>query len=124
MRGDPKFVRLAEHLTDVTQADIAGGSGWSISGNAVVPFPEGNEDAARYVRQRLAVGVLEPAGQAEYTEQEDANEELAALTNASESGQENKVQLASTKVRGTRRATAKARARAASDEESEEDSDN
>src|SRR5215471_2315257 len=77
MPTDPKYVRLNDYMSSQTIADIQGGSGWSISGAEVAPFPK-EEDAARYVRQQLAVGILEAASKAELDEQKRVSAEYEA----------------------------------------------
>lgn len=66
MQTNPTFVRLTDAASRGALADI-GGSGWGISGNDVVPFPD-DAEAARYVRQKIRLGVLEEASQAEHEE--------------------------------------------------------
>jgi hypothetical protein len=78
MPTDPKYVRLAPHRADRTITDIAGGSGWTISGGDVQPFPT-RKDAARFVRQRLAQGILEPASKAELDEIKKADAKFKKL---------------------------------------------
>lgn len=121
---DPKYIRLAEHLNDATQADIAGGSGWAISGNAVLPFPEDDEDAARFVRQKLAIGVLEPAGKAEFDEQQKDNEVLAQVALSGETLQENRIQTVSQEAAKKRASKRKAAASAQENGDDEEENSN
>lgn len=72
--ADPKYVRLvaARQLTMV--ADVLGGTGWSISGADVRPFPEGAQEKD-YVRDLVRRGVLEGASKAEFEEVEERNKE-------------------------------------------------
>lgn len=66
--ADPKFVRLADHLSRGMRADI--NSGFSIAGLDVVPMPdkEDNPEAYAYVKREISAGRLESASQAEYDE--------------------------------------------------------
>lgn len=122
MPNDPRFVRLADHLADSTLSDIAGGSGFTISGRDVQPFP-GDEAGQRFVRSRLVQGHLEPAGKAEYEEIQSANEVIAEIAleslPADQPLQEGTVQRAAAEAA---RRIAKSRS-AAQEEEDEEDSD-
>lgn len=90
MPNDPKFVRLADHMSDRTISDIAGGSGWSISGRDVRPFPK-RADQQRFVRQKLAANLLEPAGKAEFDEVSKHDAKFAKLAE-DHPGQEGKLQ--------------------------------
>lgn len=78
MPNDPKYVRLADHMSDSALADVQGGSGWSISGRQVREFPT-KDDQARFARSQLVHGLLEPASKAELDEMKKSDEELAAL---------------------------------------------
>lgn len=75
MAKDPGHVRLAERLNDRVLADV--NSGWSISGLDVKEFPDPSKypNAARFVRDKLKRGALEPASKAEYEEVEESYEE-------------------------------------------------
>jgi hypothetical protein len=67
--SNPSFVRLAPRASRGVLADI-GGSGWSISGRDVLPYPDKAEEpeAARFVRQNIRRGILEEASRGEYEE--------------------------------------------------------
>lgn len=102
MPNDPKYVRLASHMQRSMLADITGGSGWSISGTTVLPFPpRTRRDQQRFVRQKLAAGMLEVASKAELDEQMEANEQYDELVaEATKDGhQEAAIQEAADKVR-------------------------
>lgn len=75
MANEPKYVRLAERLTGQVLVDIT--SGWSISGLDVKEFPDKEKypRAARFVRDKLRRGALEPASSAEYEEVEEVHEQ-------------------------------------------------
>lgn len=77
--ADPSYIRLADHMSDSMVADIAGGSGWSISGRDVQAFPKEDDAASRFVRSRLVLGLLEPCGKAEYEEVQEANRRMAEV---------------------------------------------
>lgn len=79
MANDPGYVRLANRLTQGMVADV-GGSGWSISGFDVLPFPKDSDAAARFVRHELRDGKLEPAGKAEYEEVQDSHKAVSSLS--------------------------------------------
>lgn len=64
-KSDPQYVRLCKRLTRGLVADVTGGSGWSLAGYDVKPFPE-EEEGADYVRRLLSQGILESASTAEY----------------------------------------------------------
>lgn len=66
--ADPKYVRLADHLTRGLRADI--NSGWSIAGFDVRPMPDKEEEpnSYAYVKGELNAGRLEGASKAEYEE--------------------------------------------------------
>lgn len=68
MANDPKYVRLAEHLTRGMRADL--NSGFSIAGYDVVEMPDKDEEPERYkfVKGELNVGRMEAASKAEYEE--------------------------------------------------------
>lgn len=72
MAEDPKYVRLANRLSRGMLADVYE-SQWSIAGLDVRPFPE-DMRAARFVRNALSDGKLEPASAAEYEEVTEINE--------------------------------------------------
>ena len=75
---DPQYVRLANRLSRGILADVEG-SGWSISGLDVKPFPEGT-NAARFVRHALRDGKLEPASRAEHEEVQSEAKKVADTT--------------------------------------------
>lgn len=75
MANDPQFVRLNDNLADHGSLADVTGSGWSIGGMDVQEFPE-EEEAAVYVRQKLRLGVLEPASRAEFDEAHPEEEEI------------------------------------------------
>lgn len=66
--ADPKYVRLADHLTRGMRADL--NSGFSIAGYDVVEMPDKEEEPEQYkfVRSEIASGRLEAASKAEYEE--------------------------------------------------------
>lgn len=66
--ADPKYVRLADHLTRGMRADLD--SGFSIAGFDVVEMPDKDEEPDRYrfVKGEIAVGRMEGASKAEYDE--------------------------------------------------------
>lgn len=66
--ADPKFVRLADHLTRGMRADL--NSGFSIAGLDVVAMPDPDEEPEQYayVKGEINTGRLESASQAEYDE--------------------------------------------------------
>jgi hypothetical protein len=66
--ADPKYVRLADHLTRGMRADL--NSGFSIAGFDVVEMPDKEEEPEQYkfVRSEIASGRLEQASKAEYEE--------------------------------------------------------
>ncbi len=74
--GAAKYVRLREGITSL--ADV-GGSGWSITGNNVKEYPEG-EAAEAFVKSKLRANILEWAGKAEFDEVH-ADEEEAPVGN-------------------------------------------
>lgn len=76
MSDSPKYVRLAARLSDGIVADVFG-SGWSIAGKDVKEFPE-DKAAARFVRQGLDSGKLEPASKAEHEEVHGVENEAEA----------------------------------------------
>lgn len=66
-KNDPKYVKLADRLVRQILADIAGGTGWSISGLNVKEFPSDKYPLSQgFVRQQLARGVLEAASQEDF----------------------------------------------------------
>lgn len=71
MASDPKYVRLSVHRSRTMLADVAGGTGWKISGLDVKSFPS-NAREADFVRRNLRSGNLEPASRAEYEEVTEA----------------------------------------------------
>lgn len=75
MADTPKYVRLADRLKTRTQVDL--NSGFTISGLDVKEVPDRKKypNAHRYIREKLARGVLEPASAAEYEEVQEAFEE-------------------------------------------------
>lgn len=86
MADNPKYVRLVMRLSRSHVGDVQGGSGWSISGLHVKPFPEVTERAsdktkaaAKFVTNMLRRGVLEAASSAEYEEVMAAQEDMEAL---------------------------------------------
>ena len=72
------FVRLTKRLTRQVIFDPV--SRFSISGTRVVevPDPEDNPAQALFIRRNLGRGVLEEASRAEFEEQQEVDEELAA----------------------------------------------
>lgn len=72
--ADPKYIRLAAARQLTMVADVLGGTGWSISGADVKPFPE-NDREKDYVRNLVRSGVLEPCSKAEYEEVQERNKE-------------------------------------------------
>lgn len=66
MPQNPEFVRLSDHMVSGLIVDME--TGWSISGYDVQPFPADDREKARFVRQKINAGALEPASQAEYDE--------------------------------------------------------
>lgn len=98
MPSDPKYVRLADHMSGRQITDIAGGSGWTISGGDVQPFPK-KPVQKRFVRQKLAQGILEPAGKAEYDEIQKSNKQFEDLVEK-HGVQEGMIQDLVDKVRG------------------------
>jgi len=90
MPQDPKYVRLSDRMSGQHVTDIAGGSGWSISGGDVKPFPK-REAQQRFVRQRLAANVLEPSSKAEFDEVQRNNAKIAQVA-ADHPGDEAKLQ--------------------------------
>lgn len=66
MSTNPTFVRLTDAASRGSLADV-GGTGWAISGNDVLAFPEDAEEA-RFVRGKIRLGVLEEASVAEHEE--------------------------------------------------------
>lgn len=120
--SDPKFVRLASRLTRGCCADV-NGSGWSIAGLDVKPFPETNnargKAQAKFVRKMLGQGYLEPASRAEY---EDILEARASLPLGDALKQESRFQRAAEEA--TERIVAsRNRATAADPVEEDEDED-
>lgn len=77
MPNDPKYVMLANRLTNGMVADIEG-SGWSISGLDVKEFPS-TEGAARFVRHALREGKLEPSSRAEFDEVQEHHKNVAKV---------------------------------------------
>ena len=75
--ADVSFVRLNRRLTGQIIADL--NSGFSVSGMAVVPYPDAvkQPEQAAYARSALNRGILEEASRAEYEEQQEVNEELS-----------------------------------------------
>jgi hypothetical protein len=73
-KKDPSYVRLAAHRAQTVLADVRGGTGWSISGIDVKPFPT-NPNEADFVRSYVRSGSLEPCSRAEYEEIQDLNDE-------------------------------------------------
>jgi len=75
--ADVSFVRLNRRLTGQIIADL--NSGFSVSGMAVVPYPDAvkQPEQAAYARSALNRGVLEEASRAEYEEQQEVNQELS-----------------------------------------------
>jgi hypothetical protein len=82
MANDPKYVRLTARLARGIVTDL--NTGFTISGLDVQPFPNPKERplAARFVRDRLNRGVLEPASKAEYEEVQELREELQSNFNS------------------------------------------
>lgn len=66
--SDPKYVRLADHLTRGMRADL--NSGFSIAGYDVVEMPNKDDEPEKYkfVKGELNVGRMEAASKAEYEE--------------------------------------------------------
>lgn len=75
MATNPEYVRLADHLVHGLIVDTDG-TGWSISGLDVKPFPD-NREEARFVKRQLNAGKLEAAGVAEYEEAHPDGDEEA-----------------------------------------------
>ena len=75
--ADVSFVRLTRRLTGQVIADL--NSGFSVSGMAVVAYPDAVKEPAQaaYARSALNRGILEEASRAEYEEQQEVNEELS-----------------------------------------------
>lgn len=65
MANDPSFVKMAAPWQGRIVADVRG-SGWSLSGLAVAPFPKNDRQAARYVRAMLQAARLVPASAEQY----------------------------------------------------------
>lgn len=113
--SNPKFVRLNERASRGMLADVKG-SGWSISGKDVLPFPT-DKSQIRFVKQNLNSGLLEPASQAEYEEVHGDDEEYVE-PDGEVTHQEHKVhERAAARVE----AAAARRAEQESNEESDED---
>lgn len=135
MANNPDFVRLADHMVHGLVVDMDG-TGWSLSGYDVQPFPEDSQ-AARFVRQKINAGIIEPASQAEYDEahpeadddedEKEANRMVALVRAAAGRGgaqQEHKVREREN-ARGTnvQQARAVAKLREAGFEPEDEDAD-
>lgn len=72
--ADPKYVRLRGELQGRCIADIAGGSGWSISGLDVKEVPAGGP-ARAFVRAQLAAGTLVEASDQSFQNVQDVHAE-------------------------------------------------
>lgn len=73
----PEYVRLADHMVHGLVVDME--TGWSISGYDVKEYPE-DADQAKFVRQKINAGIVEPATAAEYEAahpQEEQDEQAA-----------------------------------------------
>lgn len=79
MANTPKYVRLTPRLSRNVICDVQG-SGWSISGLDVKPFPEGDTEkdkaAKKFVRRQIQAGNLEPCSKAEY---DDVQEQARSI---------------------------------------------
>lgn len=118
MANDPGFVRLANRLTGGMIADVDGGSGWSIAGLDVRKFPKDNKQAARFVRQNLVAGKLEPASRAEWDEAHDKSVE-EALAEQDPDWRKNAGHQEAQIQRAAQAATDKLRSKLDADEEAE-----
>lgn len=58
MATNPKYIRLADPVRRSTLADVAGHSGFAISGYDVQEFPEDDPRQAQFAKDNLARGVL------------------------------------------------------------------
>lgn len=119
--SNPKYVRLSERGSRGICADVKG-SGWSISGKDVLPFPK--EQAAKsFVKQMLNSGRLEPASKAEW---EEVHGEDHLIVEPEDAGhQEHKVyeEAAAQAEAAASRRTEQENAENSSDDEDEDDAD-
>jgi hypothetical protein len=96
MASDPRYVKLADHLTGGIVCDLE--SGWSVSGLDVVEFPDWDDAAAAFVRSKLKAGALDEADEAEFQAIADADEAVGqhrptvALPEQLSNWQENRIQ--------------------------------
>jgi hypothetical protein len=114
MAENPKYVRLSAHASRGMRADVKG-SGWSISGRDVLPFPK-RSDEKKFVRSLLNKSVLESASRAEYEEVHGDDDKL--VSEDAVGHQEHRIHEAA-----AARAEAAAAEREFSESESEEDDD-
>lgn len=100
MPRDPKFIRLADRLTNGIVADL--NTGFSIAGLDVQEFPE-EADQASYVRGQMHAGVIEAASAEEYKIIRGTDEPMRAATEdnptPTSNWQENRIQQAAKETR-------------------------
>lgn len=97
----PSYVKLRDPNGLLVDVD---GSGWSISGVDVLPFPSDDERAAQaFVRSRLNLNVLVEASEKDYNAVQKTTKRLAEVAATPEgqlsAWQENRVQAEARKVR-------------------------
>lgn len=107
MPRDPRYIRLADRLTDGIVADL--NTGFAIAGLDVQEYPEDPAQQA-YVRSQMHAGVIEAASAEEFNTIQNTNEPMRAATADNppdpSNWQENRIQAA---AKETRRKLANAR---------------